>query len=318
MYHRVTELPNDPFLLSVAPRHFAEHLEVIRKHTTPIRLEQLIEALQAGRVPNRAIVLTFDDGYADNLYHAKPFLEHYEIPATVFVTAGQVGSQSEFWWDELDRLLLQPGTLPDRLRLSINGNEYEWESGAPTMYTEQDYHRDRSWNVECQEDPNPRHHLFRDLFKRLHSLPYQERCKAMNDLLAWSGAEPISRPTHRALSLEEVVLLAKDGIIEVGAHTMMHPVLAALPVAEQQNEIQQSKERLESILRSPVRSFAYPNGSSTPESAAALQQAGFICACSSDPDAIWRGADIFHLPRLGVRDWDRGTFTRWLKWWIDG
>ena len=103
MYHRVTTLQNDPHLLAVSSKNFAAHLEVIRHYGFPISLSGLVTCLKDGRIPNRAVVITFDDGYTDNLYEAKPELERYESPATVFVTAGQIGSPLEFWWDELDR-----------------------------------------------------------------------------------------------------------------------------------------------------------------------------------------------------------------------
>jgi peptidoglycan/xylan/chitin deacetylase (PgdA/CDA1 family) len=149
-------------------------------------------------------------------------------------------------------------------------------------------------------------------------LPDAERWQILDNLRASAGAEPTARPTHQALTVDEAVLLEKDDLIEVGAHTMTHAVLAALPEAQQRNEIQQSKERLEAMLKRPVTSFAFPHGTSTPEAVAILREEGFGCACSSHPDAIWRGANCFLLPRLGVRDWDRETFARWLRWWIDG
>jgi peptidoglycan/xylan/chitin deacetylase (PgdA/CDA1 family) len=96
----------------------------------PIPLQQLVEALQEGKVPARAVVVTFDDGYPDNLHEAMPLLERYDISATMFVTAGQLGSQREPWWDELDRLLLQPGILPPKLRLNINGSTFDFHIQA--------------------------------------------------------------------------------------------------------------------------------------------------------------------------------------------
>jgi peptidoglycan/xylan/chitin deacetylase (PgdA/CDA1 family) len=318
MYHRVTELPNDPYLLAVRPDHFAEQMQGIRKHCIPMRLKELVEALRERKVPNRAVVVTFDDGYADNLHEAKAVLEHYEVPATVFVTAGQVGSGREFWWDELDRLLLQAGTLPARLQLSVNGNAYEWELGEASTYTEEDCQRYRDWHIEREDDPSPRHRLFRTLYARLSGLSGSERETVLDELLAWAGAERTDRRSHCALTAEELILLQAGGLVDVGAHTMTHPYLAALTGAEQNCEIRQSKECLEAILGRPVTSFAYPHGSSTPESVSILNEAGFVCACSSHPDAVWREANCFYLPRVVVRDWSYIPFKRWLRWWIDG
>jgi peptidoglycan/xylan/chitin deacetylase (PgdA/CDA1 family) len=314
----VTELPNDPYLLAVTPKHFDQQMEVIRSHCIPMRLQHLVEALWDGNIPNRAVVVTFDDGYADNLHQAKPLLERYEIPATVFVAAGQVGNRREFWWDELDRLLLQPGTLPGRLDLNFNGSTYKWVLDEASIYTEEAYQGYRGWHIERQDDPGLRQRLFRMLYTRLSTLPEGERRKIIEDLLAWAGLEPVSRPTHRALTRDEMILLRKGDLIEVGAHTITHSDLSTLPAAEQRYEILQSKECLEAILKRPVASFAFPHGVSTQESIACLREGGFVCACSTHSDVVWRGVNCFQLPRLGVRDWDAETFTDWLRWWIDG
>lgn len=318
MYHRVTELENDPHLLAVSPKNFAGHMEEIRNHFLPVTLQQVAADLLAGKVSNRTVVITFDDGYADNLYHARPLLEQNEIPAMVFVTTGQVDLQREFWWDELDRLLLQPGTLPTTMRLSVNGSGSEWDLGEASEYTRADFLRYRDWHIEREEDPTIRHRLFRWLFDRLGTLPEGERGKILDDLLVLTGAESSARHTHRTLANDELIDLAKGGLVEVGAHTQTHPLLAAQPVEEQRNEIQQSKERLEAILRHPVTSFAFPHGSYTPETVSVLRATGFTCACTSNPDAVWKGADPLQLPRVGVRNWDPETFATWLRWWLDG
>lgn len=316
MYHRVTELANDPYMLAVTPERFAAQLDAIRTVGVPMQLQQLVRALRQGKVPSRAVAITFDDGYADNLHNAKPLLARYEAPATVFVTAGQVGRSREFWWDELDRLLLQPGTLPPVLQVRLNGSVREWRLGAGSTYTEKEYRRDRHWHVECRDDPGPRQRVFRAVFDLLYLLPSAQRWRILDELTAWAEARPVARPSHQILTSEEAIHLAKGDIVEIGAHTVTHPVLAALPADEQREEIQQSKACLEAVLGRDVVSFAYPHGSSTPESAASVAEAGFVCACSSRPDAVFRDADRFQLPRLGVRDWDRETFTRWLRWWI--
>src|SRR5262245_38128283 len=106
MYHRIADVPLAPWSMCVAPEHFAAHLLMLRQYAIPMSLNQLAHAYHAGNLPQRAVAITFDDGYADNLHHAKPLLERYGIPATVFVTTGYVGSTREFWWDELERVLL--------------------------------------------------------------------------------------------------------------------------------------------------------------------------------------------------------------------
>ena len=121
MYHRVADETCDPWGLCVAPRHFEQQMEVLRKSFSVTPICQLAVFLAEGKVPRGSVAITFDDGYADNVHAAKTILERHELPATLFVVSKYVGGQIEFWWDELDRLLLQPGTLPDRFELNIGG-----------------------------------------------------------------------------------------------------------------------------------------------------------------------------------------------------
>ncbi len=318
MYHRVALLENDPHLLAVTPEHFAAHLEIMRQYGRPMLLSQLAHAVGNGHLPDRALVVTFDDGYADNLYHAKPLLRRFDIPATVFVVAAQLESRLEFWWDELDRLLLQPGMLPVSLQLEIGGKAHEWQLGQASEYGTADYFRDAAWHIECPQDPTPRHALFRELFSHVLGLTEDDRAGLFEQLRSWAGVEPAGRPTHRVLTAAELHSLAEDGLIDVGAHTMNHPLLAGLPAPQQAREVRDSKACLESVLQRPVSSFAYPNGSYTRETVSIVKGAGFDAACTSEADVIWQAVDPFQLPRLGVRDWDGATFQQWLSWWMRG
>lgn len=316
LYHRVTELPSDPQLLSVTPTHFAEHLEILHKYTCPLTLQQLVQGLREGHIPNQAVVITFDDGYADNLYQAKPLLEQYKVPATVFVTSGYVGQSDEFWWDELDRLLLQPGVLPEILSLNINNNSWQWELREAANYSQETYQRYRHWHMLEQDTPSPRQRLYRSLGQLLRPLPVEERLKTLTELQSWTGAKPEGRLTHRALSPDEVCQLTAGGLIEVGAHTVTHPILSTLSPALQQVEIEQSKAQLERILGRPILSFSYPYGARsdyTSRTIDLVRKAGFECACSNFADTVWSGIDCFQLPRFLVRDWDGAEFARQLQ-----
>jgi len=290
----------------------------MKKYGRPLPLQQLAEALVHGELPDRSVVVTFDDGYSDNFHNAKPLLERYDIPATVFLTTGYIGHEREFLWDELERLLLQPGTLPEKLHLSVNGSTYQWEIGEAAYYSEETYQRLRCWQIEQQDDPTPRHSLYRTLWQLLYPLCDGERRKVLDDLLAWGSAKLTGRATHRALSPDEMVILAQGGLVEVGAHTATHPSLPTLPLALQRNEIQGSKNCLEEIVGRPVRSFAYPHGDYTADTVAVVRGAGFACACSTFSNGVRRRTDHFQLPRVQVLDWDGEEFARRLLLSFDG
>ncbi len=317
LYHRIADLPSDPQLLAVSPGHFAEHLEILKRNTRPMRLQGLQDTLADRKNRGCGAVVTFDDGYADNLYNAKPLLDQHDVPATVFVTTGYVGARREFWQDELEKIFLQPRQLPEKLRLNISGKAYEWNLGRAADYDQNARHRD--WNVSHADNPTPRHELYRRLIEILQPLPNGTPQEILTHLLAWAGLETTSRPTHRTLSLEEVARLAESGLVEVGAHTANHPVLASLTMASQQAEISASKARLEAILGRRVTSFAYPYGQRsdfTVETVAAVRQAGFECACANFPGTVRSNSDLWQLPRFLVRDWNGEQFAGRLREWL--
>ena len=311
MYHRVHESALDPWSLCVSPRHFAEHLEVL-KHFAPIlSLTSLGKALRDGNLPDGGIAITFDDGYADNLYAAAPLLERRSAPATVFIATGQLDSKREFWWDELERLLLQPGVLPGTLLLTINDADYRWSLGRAAVYSEADFHHDthrQAWEGEQKS----RLRLYHSIWEILLPLPQQAQYEALDQLLHWSCRDSVERSSQRTLTIEEIDTLTRGELINVGAHTITHPILPAHSVAYQREEIFQSKTRLEGITGAPVTCFAYPHGDYSKSTAALIREAGFDCACTTDEATIWRFTDPFLMPRLAVGNWNGEEFARQL------
>lgn len=322
LYHRVYEAPSDPQLLCVTPQHFAEHLEHLRRHYRIMSLSDLVKALRERRLPKRAVVITFDDGYADNLFNAKPILERYEAPATVFVTTGYVGQQREFWWDELERLLLWTPQLPQCLKVTLNGTLHEWHLGEWTRLSEDAKEFYRRWHVEISENPTPRHRAYRELHRLLRPVGEKEREEVLAQLRAQAEEdEEIERRDYQAMTPEEVRRLAEGELIEVGAHTEAHPVLATQPVEVQRREIVESKRHLEGILGHPVTAFSYPYGGKADvgqEAVRLVQEGGYEVACANFPSPVTHRSDPFFLPRYLVRDWDGEEFARRLRGWFRG
>jgi peptidoglycan/xylan/chitin deacetylase (PgdA/CDA1 family) len=128
------------------------------------------------------------------------------------------------------------------------------------------------------------------------------------------------RPSHRSLTLEEVFALAEEELIELGAHTVTHPVLSSLPEAAQRHEILMSKRRLQDLLNRPVSSFSYPYGQQahyTAETVKIVRQAKFSCGCCNFVGVVNRRTVPFQLPRLHVRDCDGDEVAHQLSWWFD-
>lgn len=318
MYHSVAEVSSDPWSLCVTPRHFGEQLEVLRKKTDPIRLQELTGGLRKVGSSRHAVVVTFDDGYANNLQNAKPLLTQHEMSATVFLATGYLGGQYEFWWDELDRIFLQPGTLPEGLQLSIDGSTHEWELGGEANFNEQTSYRHRIWRA-WEEPPTSRHSLYISVWQLLKGLREDERQSVLGELRAWANETSKRRQTHRPLSFEELSELTKGDLIEIGCHTVTHSALSTLSVADQRKEIQGSKKCLEEITCRPITSFAYPYGSNrdyTIDTVRLVEEAGFDCACSTSPTVVTKDSSKFELPRLQVQDWDGDEFSRQLSLWF--
>jgi peptidoglycan/xylan/chitin deacetylase (PgdA/CDA1 family) len=319
LYHRVADVETDPWQLSVTPQHFAEHLELLRKHADILPLRELTACLKIGKLPRRAVVITFDDGYADNLLNAKPILEKYDAPATMFIATGYVGHGREFWWDELDKLFLQPGTLPETLRLNIKGSFHEWHLGNAAHYSDTAFQEHRDWSASESTDPTPRQLVYRSLWQLMHPLREDERQELRDELIAWSGRDPASRSTHRSLSVNELSLLARGGLVEIGCHTVTHPALSMLAPASQEREIRQSKACLEQVLGRSVGSFAYPYGRScdyTQRTVSLVREAGFYCGCSTCASPVTRSADSFQLPRFQVVDCSGAELYKQLESWL--
>lgn len=315
LYHRVADLSCDPHGQCVSGKHFEEQLLVLTSEARIVPISKLLSTVESDSFFEPLVAITFDDGYADNLHNAKPLLERYDAPATVFVASDHVGLDRELWWDNLERLLLQSGTLPNDLHLTIAGEACHWSLDDFAHYTEDACRRYRSWTISQHDVPTTRHKLYLDLLRLLRPLSGDDKRRILDELASWSSLGRIARASHRVLTEAELVDLDHANLVEVGAHTRTHPVLAALTPKEQQEEIEGSATRLEEILGRPVKAFAYPYGWPGEYSATTIElvrNAGFSYACCAFPGEISRRTDRLELPRFLVRNWNGDEFLRGL------
>jgi peptidoglycan/xylan/chitin deacetylase (PgdA/CDA1 family) len=118
IYHRVTTLPLDPQMLAVTPANFRAQMRYLKDNFQVLRFED-----NWSKVTEPSVVVTFDDGYADNALEALPILEEVGVPGTFFIITGKIDTRQEFWSDELERIVLHwqtvasegSGQLPPRL-----------------------------------------------------------------------------------------------------------------------------------------------------------------------------------------------------------
>ena len=278
MYHRVADVTVDPWELAVGPRHFDEQMAVLRRERDPVPLDWLVGEIAAGRRPERAVAVTFDDGYLDVLRAAKPLLDQHGVPATLFLTTGALGSKAGFWWDRLASLVLTPGALPE-LTLSF--------IRAP----------DRSDRV--------RFHL--SLWRAIRLLGAEERERALDELARALGRTP--RADAPIMSAAEVGDLIADGNVTLGAHSVTHPSLPSLSEDAQREEMLASRRTVEEIAGGTVTRFAYPFGDYDERSERIAREVGFSFALATEPGAVTSNRDLYRLPRYSVGDWGAEQFA---------
>lgn len=296
MYHRIADEAWDPYGLCVSPVHFAQHLEVIRRAGRPMALSELAADVRRGSVPAGAVCVTFDDGYTDNLEAAAPLLRRHDVPATCFITTGRMGRDREFWWDELEQVLLGAARLPTRLRLEANGHEAVFETGDEAAADERP--KARGWTFQHAAAPTARHALLRDVHGFVQPLPDAERERVLAELRAQAAFEPVVRASHRALEPDGVAALERSAPIEIGAHTVGHPHLPGQTEEVQRLEVAASRRTLEEWVGHAVDGFAYPYGAYSDVSVAAVRDAGFTHACSGLWGGVRLDSDVLLLPRV--------------------
>jgi len=288
MYHRTGEPARDPHGLCLPPWQLRQQLRHVLGEYQPMALGGLANALISGSLPDRAVAVTFDDGYLDNLTEASDILLELGIPATFFVTGEGLAGEREYWWDTLARIFLAWPSLPNRLELRVAD---DWLR-APTG------------------DPDQRRRAHDMTWEAVSLLPPEDRDEVIDALLRWSGSPRGPFDGVRPITEQELLRLANRPGHTIGAHTEHHLRLTAQPEAIRRAEVFANKQRLEKLLGVSPSLFSYPFGERDDALVRLVREAGFVAAVTAEEGWIERGADPLLLPRIEIRSGPLVAFER--------
>jgi len=277
IYHRVIAEPDPLIQGEVCAREFDWQLTVLGRWFRVFPLPEAVARLRNGTLPLRAACVTFDDGYADNVTAALPILRRHGMPATFFLATAFING-GRMWNDTvIETVRRAPGNTLDARPVGLDTLD------ITTL--------------------DLRRQVIDRLLMALKYLPLDERTRRADEL---STATACELPSGLMMTTEEVRHLHKCGM-EIGAHTVNHPILAKLDPERAGNEIRDSKARLEAITGASVSLFAYPNGKPgldyCREHVDMVKELGFEAAVSTAYGVARAASDPFQLPRF--TPWDR-------------
>ena len=287
-YHRVLPMLDeeafafDAELVSAVQEAFDQQMAWLAARYEPVSCRQVADALRTGtRLPRRAVMVTFDDGFRDNYEVAFPILRRHGVPALFFLSSGYIGTDRIFWFDWLVHVLLQ--TRAERIRL--DELELTIHPGASRAARRAEAHR---------------------LLGALKRVAQPRRLRALAQLEREAGVEVASTDrVHSApMNWDQVREMSRAGM-EFGSHSVTHPVLARVDDdAELRFELEESRAAIERETGAPVLSLAYPVGGRDAVDARVLEAVAaagyeFAFTYQSGVNRI-EAAERFALKRLRV------------------
>jgi len=276
IYHRVMPerdpmRPGEPTTIE-----FDWQMRLLREHFNPLPLSRAVELLGTGELPPRAVCVTFDDGYADNERLALPVLVRHGIPATVFVSTGYLNGGRMF-----------NDTVIETLR-EVSGQELDL--------------RDLGLGLHSVATPSERLATVDVLLRNIKRRDPAERTELVERVASYAR----SLPENLMMTDAQVRNLADSGL-EVGAHTVSHPILASAQDSVAREEIRAGKAHLEDLLQREIHTFAYPNGKPGDDYERRhrdmVRDLGFRAAVATHWGVATPQSDTFQLPRF--TPWDR-------------
>lgn len=272
-FHRIPERDANPMSMEFELPQFECILDTLDHHFRVLPLDEALRDLAKGKLPDRAVALTFDDGYVDWRKGVVPALHQRGMHATFFIACGQLSGQL-LWYDRF-RALVRAGVSSDLLRRVFDQTVSEEVWSLPE--------HDRPFVLE----------------RALKYASRERRDAVLAELeeVAGHGAAP-----EESLTDQDIRNFHSMGF-GIGAHTFTHPILASCPDSEAWHEIADSREYLEGVVGGRVTGFAYPNGKPyqdfTANHADMVRRAGYEYAVSTARGVATATTSRFAIPRFG-------------------
>jgi peptidoglycan/xylan/chitin deacetylase (PgdA/CDA1 family) len=259
---------------SAARRGFERQIDFLRRWTNVVPLHSALADLAASRpLPPRAVALTFDDGYLDNVTVAAPLLRAADMPATFFLVTGFLSGEERAWWEEV-------------------GSVFENATAAQLRW------RGRTFDTS---DPGARRVAMRVVSDFLKTVDSRQRWKAIEGLRA-SLSPAGTSSARRFMDWDEAGELLRYGH-DIGAHTCGHPILSLEDSSVQLRELAESRQQLAAHFQRPVEVLAYPNGQAqdySKETLRLVSDAGYAFAVTTRRRLAGRATPPLEVPRMVV------------------
>ena len=289
IFHRVLPLPDPLFPNEIDARRFDEMCAWVKGWFNVIPLDSAVVGLREGKLPERAACITFDDGYADNYRVALPILQRHSLTSTFFIATGFMDG-GRMWND----------TIIESVR-GCNRQQLDLEDlrlGSHVIASA----KDKRSTISAL----------------IGQIKYRSVADRVKIASAISDQAQVIPPDNLMMTSQEVKKMRGAGM-QIGAHTVNHPILARLTRDEAYAEIQRSKVTLEGLLNERVGLFAYPNGKPeedyTAETVEIVRDLEFDAAVSTSWGSSKLGEDIFQISRF--TPWDRSKLRFAARMWAN-
>jgi peptidoglycan/xylan/chitin deacetylase (PgdA/CDA1 family) len=262
-------------------------IKLIGKYYNFISMEEAVQML-SGAVPFRehCIVVTFDDGYRNNLTHAWPVLSKYNVPAIVFVSVGHVEQRKCFWFDRLDYAVQQYVAAGgkycelggERIKLDITNRTTLQASIKSVIFKIKELSGSDAEAMSVAE-------------KTISELEAASG-KSLTDIIdedSWCGV----------ISWDGLREASKKGM-SIGSHTVDHARVGLLGEEAARWQLNESKRMIEEKLHQSCDYFCYPNGSYTQETLHLVREAGYKAALTTREGGNQPGEDLYQLKRVHI------------------